>query len=71
MDIIVRGRSGSGKSAVAQHIAQVLRAAGFEVEHDPEYMRTEEEQAGVLTHVAHAGLKIKITEEQAALAVSK
>lgn len=68
MEIIVRGRSGSGKSAVAQHIAQVLRAAGFEVTHDPEYFRTPDEQAGVLSHVARAGLRVTITEEQAASA---
>lgn len=65
MEIIVRGRSGSGKSAIAQHIAQVLRTAGFEVTHDPEYLRTFDEQENVLHHVAKAGLKINVVEEQA------
>ena len=64
MEIIVRGGSGEGRSAVAQHIAEALQIAGFAVVHDAELKRSPEQQRIALTSLAWSGRAVTITEEQ-------
>lgn len=65
MEITIKGRAGSGKSAVAQHIAETLTALGFKVTHVSDCVRSPEDQAAVLSHVVRAGATpITLVEEQ-------
>ena len=64
--IEIKGPAGSGKSAVAQGIATLLREAGFTVNDSPEVVRSQTELRNVLASLTESNTVINIVEKQKA-----
>lgn len=65
MEIIIKGQAGSGKSAVAQLVAETLRARGLTVNHDqPRGAARDESQLSVALGSIAVRTVVTVTEEQ-------